>query len=265
MVGPAIVLPPSLTWLSWSPGFRRLRRTAAGWIDDHFRLIEQHAPWLDPAGQQTVDFCVTSLQSRQGRIPRDPPGVQGHRLVRRVYTLDGRPARRLGELAQALAAVGWGQMADLEKTAAMVDLAQRHPPVGDFSWRPVPGFGLPPGLELQPPARQWPTWRGIHLVVDWGAPLSAEASGTRGRHAGQPRTLRSTGYWNGPPLRRLVAACPASRSRSTTCTTTTPTSATRQAGCWSGASFRSAGLAGGGDGRRNLRPSPICPASRCWF
>lgn len=127
-----------------------------------------------------MDFCVTSLQSRQGRIPRDPPGVQGHRLVRRVYTLDARPSQRLGELAQALAAVGWGQIVAREKTTAMADLAQRHPPVGDFSWRPVAGFGLPPGLELQPPARQWPTWRGIGLAVDWGAPLSAEASGTRG-------------------------------------------------------------------------------------
>jgi hypothetical protein len=200
----APVRVPSLAWLAASPSFRRLRRLAAGWLDEHFRLIEQGAAWLDPAGQQTEDFCVTSLQSRQFRFPRDPPSAHGHRLVRRVYAADGPLPDRLGELAHALAAAGWGQLVGGERTAELTDLAGQHPPAHNIFWRPVPGFGPPAGLELEPPARQFPSWRWLKIIIDWGPPLATEATGTRGTPRRPPRNT-ATFRW----LERAATTAPA--------------------------------------------------------
>jgi hypothetical protein len=156
---------PSLFCLARGPGFRRLRRTVTGWVDEHFRLIEAHAGRLEVAGQEVTDFCVSDLTTTRGfRFPRVPPSVRCQRSVVRVYGTDGPLEARLDELAAALAAAGWGQP-DGDRIVPL-DGDQLHRRDCSIAWRPVPGARFPAGLETQPPTRQFPSWRWLRMEID---------------------------------------------------------------------------------------------------
>jgi hypothetical protein len=156
---------PSLRALTLYPKFRRLRRTAIGWLDEHFRLIEAHASWLEITGQEITDYCTTNLTTEPFSFPRDPPNVHCHRSLMRFYGADGDLQNLLAELAAALGAVGWGGLEG--NTTRISDSSQWQSPVRSILWRPAPGFNVPAGLETMPPARQWPSWRWLRMEIDW--------------------------------------------------------------------------------------------------
>lgn len=170
---------PSLRWFTGSPRFSALHRSAIGWINRHFELIEANASWLALTRQETVDFCATSLASGAMSLPRDPPSVRCQRSVRRLYGFDGPFQPRLAELAQALRAAGWGQLSGRDRIATFDSLRQRRPPVNDIFWRPGPAFPAPAGLDMLPPHRRFPSWMKLHMTIDWG-------SGGRQANAGRP-------------------------------------------------------------------------------
>ena len=157
---------PNLARFTRSPRFRRLHADVATWSARHFEIIEANAPWLSPAGQETVDFCRTDLTTRTLAFPPDAPSVQCQRVLLRIYGADGPLSDRLGELARAVGAVGWGTL-DGDVTVPLAGLERRDPPTRPISWRPVPGFGLPEALRLMPVARQFPSWRWVHMQIGW--------------------------------------------------------------------------------------------------
>jgi hypothetical protein len=192
---------PSLAWFTRTRRFDELRGTTINWMNHHFELIERNAPWMSLAGQEVADLCVTSVESRQGQIPRDPPSVQCQRTVQKIYGVDGPLPERLTGLGPALYAAGWGAMAGPGTVGEMSDLGQRRPPVHIQAWRPVPGFGLPARLEKMPPARQWPSWRWLRMDIDWaeGGHLSGLTPGAASierprRHPALRRSLEYTAH-----------------------------------------------------------------------
>lgn len=158
---------PNLARFTRSARFRRLHADVAPWAVRHFEIIEANAPWLSPAGQETADFCWTDLTIQTLAFP-DAPGVQCQRVLLRIYGADGPLPGRLRELARAIGAAGWGTL-DGDATIPLAGLARQDPPTRPISWRPVPGFGLPEGLQLIPVARQFPSWRWIHMQIGWAS------------------------------------------------------------------------------------------------
>lgn len=146
--------------------FVRLQSAASAWVDENFALIERGAPWLDRAGRQVTDVCETGTASRTLRIPRDPLSVTCSREVTVVYGLDGRLQDRLGGLAVALGAAGWGSR-DGDTTVPLRALGRDRPPEWPVNWSPVPGFALPAMLETMPPARRFPLKRWLGMGIGW--------------------------------------------------------------------------------------------------
>jgi hypothetical protein len=124
------------------------QRTAAGWIDRNFDLIQRGAPWLDPVGRWVCDRCTTSWASRGlfGSIPRDPPRITCSRAVTVVYGCDGSLPDRLGDLSAVLGTAGFGEI----RAGAWVRCA---------AWAAVrvtgTGPSLPSGLLTGPSRRDW--------------------------------------------------------------------------------------------------------------
>jgi hypothetical protein len=158
---------PDLARFTRSGRFRRLHADVAPWAVKHFEIIEANAPWLSPAGQETVDFCWTDLTTPALTFP-DAPSVQCQRVLLRICGADGSLPGRLGELARAIGAAGWGTLQG-DATVPLAGLGHQDPPTRPIPWRPVPGFGLPEGLRLMPVARQFPSWRWVHMQIGWAS------------------------------------------------------------------------------------------------
>lgn len=159
--------------------FRDRQATASAWLDRHFGLIEQGAPWLDRAGAEVRDYCTAGAGNtftagwvRGHKFPATP-SVACYRRVTAVYGFDGSLSARLPELADALFAAGWGEQSEPFKqrgrwTYTKVAL-QGLPGAGgrrNASWGPVPGLERPPGMEIVP----WnPRHRELlpYLVICW--------------------------------------------------------------------------------------------------
>ena len=159
---------PNLARFTRSARFRHLHADVASWAVKHFEIIEANAPWLSPTGQETADFCWTGLTTRALAFPPDAPSVQCQRVLLRIYGADGPLSSRLGELAQAIGAAGWGTL-EGNATVPLAGLERQDPPTRPISWRPVPGFGLPERLRLMPVARQFPSWRWVHMQIGWAS------------------------------------------------------------------------------------------------
>jgi hypothetical protein len=156
---------PNLGFLVRGARFRSKRCLAAGWMSQHFRLVEENAPWLSLSFELTSDFCVTSLQSRQFPI-LDPPAIACHRIVTRSYIVEGSARGRLGGLRSALLAVGWGRP-DLDPFGHAERESHQRECVRTISWQPAPGFDTPGGLESTSPFGASPISRHMHMQVDW--------------------------------------------------------------------------------------------------
>lgn len=178
---------PNLARFTRSARFRRLHADVAPWAVKHFEIIEANAPWLIPAGQEAADCCWTDLTSQALAFP-DTTSVQCQRVLLRIYGADGTLPGRLSELARAIGAAGWGTL-DGDTTIPLAGLECQDPPTRPISWRPVPGFGLPEGLQLMPVARQFPTWRWAHMQIGWASRGQSTRAVTQlspaqsGRHA----------------------------------------------------------------------------------
>lgn len=169
---PVVALAGLLMWLyrswpRWVPDLARLTRTgefrqiqsaSAAWLERNFELIERAAPSLDRAGSWVCDRCHTSWETGLPwlRLPRPAPRVGCSREVTVVYGFDESLAAGLAGLAAALAAVGWGEGGYGGTWVPLRDLGRRQvrdylsePPVWPCRWSPVPGLGLPTGLEME--------------------------------------------------------------------------------------------------------------------
>jgi len=148
---------PDLARLTRSREFGHLQSASAAWLERNFELIERAAPWLDRAGRWVCDRCHTSWESGLPwvQLPRPAPRAGCSREVTAVYGFDGSLPAGLAGLAAALAAAGWGEGGSGGAWVPLRDLARRQvpdylpePPVWPGRWSPVPGLGVPPGLEL---------------------------------------------------------------------------------------------------------------------
>jgi hypothetical protein len=98
---------PDLKRLTRRDEFRSAESRAAASVDQHFRRIEDGAPWLDRAGCWVSDACITSLGSPPLSLEWNPQSVSCKREVTVVYGTDGNLEDRLAELRAVLQAAGW--------------------------------------------------------------------------------------------------------------------------------------------------------------
>jgi hypothetical protein len=98
---------PDLRRLARDHDFRQLRSGAAVWVDRHFELVDESAPWLDRVGRWVFDRCETDRRSQSFAFPPDPPSLWCTRDVTAVYGADGNLPDRLAELRAALGGAGW--------------------------------------------------------------------------------------------------------------------------------------------------------------
>lgn len=210
-------LPSTASWPTFIPDLGRFTRsaafrdrqvTASTWINRHFSLIEQGAPWLDRAGAEVRDYCTAGAGNRftagwvAGHTFPATPSVGCYRHMAVVYGFDGALGARLPELANALLFMaGWGEQSEHfwqagRWTHAKVAI-QRLPEAGgrrNASWDPVPALERPADMEIVP----WnPRNREHlpHLVIAWASH----------RGPGIPDGL-SAGYFG--PVRDDLAANP---------------------------------------------------------
>ena len=110
LFGPLLLLnklprrPPDLRRLTKSAAFRALDETAAAWSGEHFRRIEEAAPWLHRVGDHVLDFCTCGLEQRKGVLPLWPLArweTSCRRETTVTYGFDGDIDDRLDALADA--------------------------------------------------------------------------------------------------------------------------------------------------------------------
>jgi len=159
--------PPDLRRLTRSPAFRALDATAAMWVGEHFRRIEERAPWLERAGEHVLDFCSCGITRRGSLLPSWPPApwlATCRRETTVLYGFAGDLAGWLDELAGALEAVGWGTRASGEPGARRSWWLRD--PYGLIYWRPAGEFTCPPTLERvwEPHQERYPS---VRLHVGW--------------------------------------------------------------------------------------------------
>jgi hypothetical protein len=180
---------PDLGRFTRSAGFGEVQSAAAIWADQNFGLIEDGAPWLDPAGRWVLDRCETGLDSRALQIPRDPPKLTCTREVTAVYGLDGRLDARLAELAAVIGRAGWGGHQS-DSTVPRPGLGRSPPPAWPVDWSPAAGVSLPPVLGTRPPGQQVRLDMGIGWISR-GAPASLVTTRASGS-ADDPRAATAT-------------------------------------------------------------------------
>jgi hypothetical protein len=183
LFGPLLVLnklprrPPDLRRLTKSAAFLALDATAAAWSGEHFRRIEEAAPWLHRVGEHVLDFCTCGLEQRKGVMPLWPLArweTNCRRETTVTYGFDGDADDRLDALADALDTAGWGT------TAAYRPGWLRDSP-GLVSWRPSGEFTCPPALE-----RVWPPDQkrrpSVGLSIGWTDDQDPESGSPLGPH-----------------------------------------------------------------------------------
>lgn len=147
--------------------FRELHHDSVVWLDSHFRLIEQGAPWLSFVGSDVWDFCRGGVDNRFLRLQAGSgAGVGCIRNVTAVYGFDGRLIARLRSLEQALPPVGWQlgtpalpqSWTDLDPgSAATAEGLARHRTRWmtdrrvDLRWSPTAAMEYPPDGAGTPP------------------------------------------------------------------------------------------------------------------
>ena len=162
--------------------FKIIRDDGVAWLDRHFELIEQGAPWLHRIGRDVWDTCNGSVPSPSlfDFAPKSGPGVVCRRAVTTVYGFDGQETG-IPPVAQAFSAAGW----EIRRISGGATLAV---------WRPGEGIGYPSYGEGMPP------WGGKPIIapqmqVSW---LSS-GEGTTARR--DPNRMHRFGYYWNPRAR----------------------------------------------------------------
>jgi hypothetical protein len=127
--------------------FKVIRDESTTWLDRHFELIEQGAPWLHRIGRDVWDTCNGSVPSPSlfDFAPKARPGVGCRRAVTTVYGFDGQETG-IPPVAQAFSVAGW----EIRRIAGGATLA---------AWRPGEGIGYPSYGEGMPP------WGGKPIIA----------------------------------------------------------------------------------------------------
>jgi hypothetical protein len=147
--------------------FGELHGDTVAWLDSHFGLIEEAAPWLRRTGSDVWDYCRGGVSNQFLRLEGGSgAGVGCVREVTAVYGFDGRLLSHLRSLDQALTPAGWKlgtpalpqSWADLDPdSAATAEGLARHwtrwmiDRRVNLTWGPTGALTYPPGGEGTPP------------------------------------------------------------------------------------------------------------------
>ncbi len=182
--------------------FRELRGLSVTWLDSHFGMIEQGAPWLHRVGSDAWDFCKGGVSNRFLNLAGGSGGgVSCIREVTVVYGFDGPLTERLRSLDQAIPAAGWElgtralpqSWADLNpgRAAAATGLARHRTRwMTDrwvrLTWYPAAALSYPPGGEGTPPWGRPPltprmrvTWHSRGQETRWQRDPNTSRGATR--------------------------------------------------------------------------------------
>lgn len=181
--------------------FRDVHSTAVTWLDSHFELIEDGAPWLNAVGRRIRDFCTGRVRGWEFTIGSVPVKATAgcRRQVTAVYGFDGPLTERIRSLGQALPAAGWElsrwqawQDFDPATAAAAVGLRAQSRvswmtdrTVG-LTWQPTEALSLPANLERMRPAGRPPltptmrvSWASRGQRIGWVGHVPEPGTATR--------------------------------------------------------------------------------------
>jgi hypothetical protein len=137
--------------------FVNLRAVITAWLDQHFQLLEHHAPWLHRIGADVYDYCSGTVRERffHNFMGQHTPRATAscHREVTVVYGFDR--ADRADALVAAVAAAGW-----------------RHYRPSTLVWRPTAALDYPPGLADTPPWGDEPLSPSMDVLLASPGPVA---------------------------------------------------------------------------------------------
>jgi hypothetical protein len=144
--------PPDLARMTAQPDFRALSSAAAVRIAGYLTAVQADAPWLDRAGEDVSEWCLTS-GSAPAIFQEPVMSVGCTRVVAVFYGLDGELGARLGQVAEILDRHGWSGFESAPAAGAA-------PPVSGQRGRPA----------ATRPDPTWPALPYTTIKVGWASP-----------------------------------------------------------------------------------------------